>query len=239
MIRSVELYQDEYLVGESFSPDVRAFPDEPVKATSWEQVLEYVLSVREGCRYAAEAYSFDLVDTTGKVADLLVGSIPEATSGVNASHIFALMLEVEKKAANYNVSLIEHCTDSALNALNALWKLATPTEYLFNRGIPFLGLRCKGYYLLAPFFREGFPSIAYACWDHSAHRNLINQNHALVAEVNNQSNIALVPLNLRSVATIQDLEASSSNFNYQAWRYQSIYSSKLRCYLPRSDRHTD
>ena len=239
VIRSVELYQDEYLVGESFSPDVRAFPDEPVKATSWEQVLEYVLSVREGCRYAAEAYSFDLVDTTGKVADLLVGSIPEATSGVTASHIFALMLEVEKKAANYNVSLIGHCTDSALNALNALWKLATPTEYLFNRGIPFLGLRCKGYYLLAPFFQEGFPSIAYACWDHSAHRNLINQNHALVAEVNNQSNIALVPLNLRSVATIQDLEASSSNFNYQAWRYQSIYSSKLRCYLPRSDRHTD
>jgi hypothetical protein len=34
-------------------------------------------------------------------------------------------------------------------------------------------------------------------------------------------------------------EASSSNFNYQAWRYQSIYSSKLRCYFPCSDRHTD
>ena len=45
-----------YLVGESFPSDVRAFPDEPVKATSWEQVQEYVLSVREGCRYAAEAY---------------------------------------------------------------------------------------------------------------------------------------------------------------------------------------
>jgi hypothetical protein len=95
-----------------------------------------------------------------------------------------------------------------LNALNALLKLATPTEYLVNRGIPFLGLQCKGYYLLAPFFREGFPSIAYACWDHSARTvvcNLLNQNHALVAEVNNQSNIALLPLNLRSVATIQDL----------------------------------
>ena len=98
------------------------------------------------------------------------------------------------------------------------------------------GLRCKGYYFLAP--REGFPSIAYACWDHSARtvvRNLINQNHALVAEVNNQSNIALVPLNPRSVARSHLFEASPSNFNYQAWGYQSIYSSKLRCYLPRSD----
>jgi hypothetical protein len=94
VIQSVELYKDEYLVGGSFPPDVRAFPDEPVKAISWEQVQEYV---RKGRRYAAEAYSFDLVDTTGEVADLLVSSIPEATSGMTASHIFALMLEVEKK----------------------------------------------------------------------------------------------------------------------------------------------
>ena len=140
VVRSVEFYQDEYLVGESFPPDVRAFPDEPVKAKSWEKVQEYVLSIREGCRNAAEAYSFDLVDTTGKLADLLVGSIPEATSGVTAPHIFALMLDVEKKAFKYDVSLIGHCTDSALNALNALLKLATPSEYLVSRGIAFLGL---------------------------------------------------------------------------------------------------
>lgn len=75
MVRSVELYQDVYLVGESFPPDVRAFPNKPVKVKLWEQVQDYVISVREGCRYAAEAYSFDLVDTTGKVADLLVGSL--------------------------------------------------------------------------------------------------------------------------------------------------------------------
>ena len=128
---------------------------------------EYVLSVRENARHAAEAYSFNLVDTTGKTPDLLVGSIPEATSGVTASHIYALMLEVEKRAASHNVSLVGHCTDSALNALNALLKLASPTDFLVSQGIHFLGLRCKQYYLFAPFFR-GFPSIAYACWDHSA-----------------------------------------------------------------------
>lgn len=47
--------------------------------------------------YAAEAYSFDLVDMTGRLPDLLIGSILEATSGVTASHVYCLMLEVEKK----------------------------------------------------------------------------------------------------------------------------------------------
>jgi len=62
-----------------------------------------VLSVRAQSRYAAEAYSFDLVDTTGKTPDLLTGSIPEATSGVTASHIYALMLAVEEKASTHNL----------------------------------------------------------------------------------------------------------------------------------------
>ena len=126
VIRSVELYQNESLVGESFPPDIRAFPERPLTAQSWEQVQEYVVSVRENSRYASEAYSFDLVDTTGKLSDILVGSIPEAISGVTASHIYALMLGVEKQAASHYVSLTGHCTDSSLNALNALLKLAYP-----------------------------------------------------------------------------------------------------------------
>ena len=53
------------------------------------------------------------MDTTGKVANLLVGSIPEATSGVTASHIFAVMLEVEKKLLTtmcplWDIAQIQH-----------------------------------------------------------------------------------------------------------------------------------
>lgn len=114
VVRTVELYQDQYLVGECFPPDVRQFPlpNQLPKVETWEKVQEYVLSVRAQSRYAAEAYSFDLVDTTGKTPDLLTGSIPEATSGVTASHIYALMLAVEEKASTHNLSLVGHCTDS-------------------------------------------------------------------------------------------------------------------------------
>lgn len=59
----------------------------------------------------------------------MVGSIPEAISGVTAGHILALMLEVEKRARKHNIPLIGHCTDSASNALNALIKLASPSTY--------------------------------------------------------------------------------------------------------------
>lgn len=111
-----------------------------------------ILSVRENNRYAAEAYSFDLVDTTGKLPDMLLESIPEATSGVTASHIYSLMLEVEQKAKLHNLSIVGHCTDSALNALNALLKLATPTQNLVEQGVSFLGLKHKCFVLFAPFF---------------------------------------------------------------------------------------
>ena len=48
IIRTIELYENEYLVGESFPPDVRSFPkpDNLPKLKSREQVQEYVLSVR-------------------------------------------------------------------------------------------------------------------------------------------------------------------------------------------------
>ena len=97
-------------MGEFFPPDVCKFHDPnglPI-AESQEQVQEYVLSVRENSRYAAEAYSFDLVDTTGKLPDLLMGSFPEATSGVTASHVYALMLEVEQKALAHHLSRALH-----------------------------------------------------------------------------------------------------------------------------------
>ena len=208
VIRTIELYENEYLVGESFPADVRSFPEPHnlPKLVSREQVQEYVLSVRAKGNYAAEAYSLDLVDTTGKSPDIMLGSFPEATSGVTASHLYAVMLEVEHKAAAHNVSLIGHCTDSASNSLNALIKLATPSGYLVTHKISFLGLKLKGYHLFAPFFRNNYPSIAYACWDHSGRtvlRNLTNQNRTIIAEIQESSDS--IAVEYKSIATVQDL----------------------------------
>ena len=79
----------------------------------------------------------DLVDTTGKSPDIMLGSFTEATSGITASHLYAIMLEVKFKVAAHKVSLIGHCTDSAPNSLNALIKLATPSGYLVKHKISF------------------------------------------------------------------------------------------------------
>lgn len=72
-----------------FSTDVRLHltPEELPTAEAWESVQQYVLSVWRQGLYAAEAFTFDLVETTGMLADQLTGSIPEATSGVTSSHI--------------------------------------------------------------------------------------------------------------------------------------------------------
>ena len=119
--------------------------------------------------FAAEAYSFNLSDTSGKQHDMLTGSIPESKEGVTGNHILALMLEFEKRAAKFNLSLIGHCTDSASNALNGLIFLASPSTYSHaGISIKFLGLPRNDYCFFAPFIRSMFPSIAYPCWDHSA-----------------------------------------------------------------------
>ena len=56
--------------GRTFPADVRSFPEPHnlPKLISQEQVQECVLSVRAKGKYAAEAYSLDLVDTTGKLS---------------------------------------------------------------------------------------------------------------------------------------------------------------------------
>lgn len=76
--------------------------------------------------FAAEAYSFNVSDTSGKQHDMLTSSIPE---GVMGNHILALMLEFEKRVAKFNLSLIGHCTDSASNGPNGLIFLASPSTY--------------------------------------------------------------------------------------------------------------
>ena len=147
----------------------------------------YILDVREKKAYAAEAYSFNLTDTTGKLPDILTGSIPESRCGVSGDHLLALMLEVECRADACNLSLVGHCTDGASNALNALVFLASPLTYhLSGISVSFLGLPREDCYFFAPFIRHNYPSIAYPCWDHSGRnvlRNLMNDRLALVCSM--------------------------------------------------------
>ena len=102
------------------------------------------MAIRKKKLYAAEAYSFNLSDTTGKLPDILIGSIPESANAVTGDHILALMLEVERRAEKCSLPLVGHCTDSASNALNALIFLASPLMYspiiaeLFWSGLLFL-----------------------------------------------------------------------------------------------------
>ena len=178
---------DKYLVGEEFPPDVRCFPSEsdlPL-ADCFQNIENHVLHVRQHGLYAAEAYSFNLSDTTGKLPDILIGSIPEAKKGVTGSHLLALMFEVEKRAFRFDLSLCGHCTDSAGNSLSALHLLATPSSYSALAVQPkFIGLNRDDFIFFAPFLRPGFPSIAYPCWDHSSRtslRNLMNDKVQIVS----------------------------------------------------------
>ena len=56
-----------------------------------QDVQKYIFKVRQTNAYAAEAYTFNLGDTTGEHADILLGSIPEAKAGVTGEHILALI----------------------------------------------------------------------------------------------------------------------------------------------------
>ena len=200
------------------------------KLESREQVQEHVLSVRAKSGYAAEAYSLDLVDTTGRSPDIMLGSFPEATSGVTASHLYAIMLKVECKAATHNVSLIGHCTDSASNSLNALLKLATTSCYLVQYIISFLGSVMEGYYLFVPFFRCKYPSIAHACWDHSGWtvlRNLMNQNHSITAEIQKSAAVGC-----RSVASVQGLQQLKGVFPASLIKHGDIIHSCIKIAMP-------
>ena len=110
---------------------------------------------------AAEAYSIDFVDTTGKLPDLLIGSIPESKTGVTNAHIFALMMMIEKQSKPHNIPLIGHCTDSAGNPLQGLVRLATPSNYKVMGGrVKFLGLTIyiymEGFVFMHLFYGKGF-----------------------------------------------------------------------------------
>ena len=210
VIRTVELYLDQYLVGEMFPADVRLFPTQLIEATTPQEIQAHVYEVRKNNAYGAEAYSFNLSDTTNEYSDMLVGSFPEAHSGVTGDHIFALMLEVEKYAIRHNLPLIGHCTDSAANALKGLVKLATPSTYMDHcptHSIKFIGLPLPNFVFYAPFLRSEYPSIAYPCWDHSARtvvRNLMNSNITIVCgELTNSGD----GMQCYRTATIHDLRA--------------------------------
>lgn len=152
-----------------------------------QDVQKYIFDVRHSNAYAAEAYTFNLNDTTGEYADILLGSIPEAKSGVKGEHILALMFESEKWALKYSLPVVGHCTDSASNALSALVMLATPSTYSgLNKTPMFVGMSISNYRFYAPILRPPFSAIAYPCWDHSGRtvvRNLMNENITLVCGI--------------------------------------------------------
>lgn len=156
VICAVELYANTYLVGEEFPTDVRRYPDAANLPTfqGAKELFQYISKVRANDLYAAEAYSIDFVDTTDKLSDMLIGSIPEAKNGVTGLHIFALMMEVENHSKKYELPLIGHCTDSASNSLRALVTLAMPKSYQgLKRNVKFFGLPMKGfaYHVPLPF----------------------------------------------------------------------------------------
>lgn len=185
VIRVVELYHEQYLVGEEFDPDVRLFEDQIITTASISNIQHYVLDVRKRNAYASEAYSYNLSDTSGHYPDVLTGSIPEARSGVTGAHVLAQMMEVEKKSYSMKLPLIGHCTDSAANALKGLIMLASPSTFSQGIDIRYIGLPIDNFCFFAPIFRPPYASIAYPCWDHSARtvvRNLMNENISIVSE---------------------------------------------------------
>ena len=52
-----------------------------------QDVQKYILEAKLSNAYASEAYSFNLGDTIGGQADILLGSIPEAKAGVMGTHL--------------------------------------------------------------------------------------------------------------------------------------------------------
>ena len=98
-----------------------------------------------------------MCDTTGTLDDDIIGCIPEEKKGVTGSHIFALMMEVEKQSKSHSLTLVGHCTDSAGNSLKALIKLASPLTFeKFVKQIRSVGLKMKDFVFYAPIRRE-FP----------------------------------------------------------------------------------
>ena len=94
-----------------FPADVRLISAQLVEATTPQEIQAYVYDVRKIGAHAAEADSFNLSDITNEYSDMLVGSFPEASSGIAGDHIiFAFMLEVEKCAMRHNLPLAGHCS---------------------------------------------------------------------------------------------------------------------------------
>ena len=125
------------------------------------------------------------------------------------------MMEVEKRAAKYDLPLIGHCTDSASNALKALIKNASPNTYKnLQTDLKFLGLDADDFVYFAPVLCSGYPCISYPCWDHSSRtsvRNLMNQNIQIVAKVLIDEKDGFTKYTLASIQDMKTLKCSNSN----------------------------
>ena len=163
-------------MGREFPPDVRLFYNQLVEAKSMAEVQEFVLQVRKDEGYSAEAYSYNISDTSGEYPDVLIGSIPEAKSGVTGYHVLAQMIEVDKRAKLHKLPLIGHCTDSAANALKGLAMLAMPCNFM-GHGIEFIGLPISQYRFYSLLLRPPYPSIAYVVDTGRQNQNIATSKH--------------------------------------------------------------
>ena len=108
IIRTLELYLQQYIVGRQYPPDVRLFAGQLYEVPdSISELNDYVMQTRKNGAYASEAYSFNMSDTTGDYPDVLLGTIPESKSGVTGSHIMSLMMQIEREAFDYNLPLVQ------------------------------------------------------------------------------------------------------------------------------------
>ena len=122
--------------------------------------------------------------------------------------MFALMMEVEKRASTRGLPLVGHCTDSASNALVALTNLlASPATFLpVLSSTSFIGLERKDFIFFAPVLRPNFASVSYPCCDHSGRtvvRNLMNDKISIVAGMLPKNGDGIQQY---SIASIQDLK---------------------------------
>jgi len=219
IIRALDLYLGQYIVGRQYPPDVRLFAEQlSIVPGNLSDLNDYVVETRQKGAYASEAYSFNFSDTTGEYCDVLVGTIPESTSGVTGNHIVALMLQIEKDAFEFQLPLIGHCTDSAANSLSGLIKLASPSTYSVVCDLTFIGLPSENYVFFSPFIRPDYPSIAYPCWDHSARtvlRNLMNDKITLVCGVLPDSKDCIKKYMIASIKDLLKLKRTVPNCGFR------------------------
>ena len=66
IIRTLDLYLEQYIVGRQYPTDVRLFEEQlTLVPSNLKKLNEYVMETRQNGQYASEAYTFNFSDITG------------------------------------------------------------------------------------------------------------------------------------------------------------------------------